>query len=224
MHLATTSDNHGIKKKGVSVSSKTSVQEHEKLNHTISTNDQYEDDDMITDYFLPDDDVEEENTTSEDPSLPANEYDGILNKKLQLHKTSGHENIPLDSTDRTHIELLHLLKSTGCSPKYMFNQIMQWAHKATILHNHDFRIFPQTRQKVVNDLYRKFDMKGLEPKEMDFCMPGSGETVKIIYHNIHEVIYSLLQDKDLMQPANLLFDGDDPFHKDVNSTARSSLF
>jgi hypothetical protein len=106
----------------------------------------------------------------------------------------------------------------------MFNQIMQWAHKATILHNHDFRIFPQNRQKVVNDLYRKFDMKGLEPKEMDFCMPGSGETVKIIYHNIHEVIYSLLQDKDLMQPANLLFDGDDPFHKDVNSTARSSLF
>ncbi len=123
---------------------------------------------------------------------------------LGLDRFSGEEKV--------HIELLHLLKELK-APLKAFSGILNWAAKA----NGQGHIFhpdcqPSCR-RVVHNLYCRYNMKGLIPKEKLFYLPYSRRTVPMIYFDAREVFASLLSCPLLNRDKNYLFDSleKDPF-------------
>ncbi len=102
---------------------------------------------------------------------------------LGLDRFSGEENV--------HIELLHLLKELN-APLKAFSGILNWAVKA----NGQGHIFcpdcQPSRCGVVHNLYCRYNMKGLIPKEKSFYLPYFRRTVPMTYFDAREVFASLL--------------------------------
>jgi hypothetical protein len=148
---------------------------------------------------------------SEDKEIP----DGIIldlyeemqelrSNPLGLDRFSGEEKV--------HIELLHLLKELK-APLKAFSGILNWAAKA----NGQGHIFhpdcQPSRHRVIHNLYCRYNMKGLIPKEKLFYLPYSRRIVPMIYFDAREVFASLLSCPLLNRDENYLFDSPekDPF-------------
>ena len=109
------------------------------------------------------------------------------------------------------IELLQLLKDLHC-PLKAFEIILTWAAKSNGS-GHTFREGCQpTRRKVIANLYERYNMNGLIPKEKKLYLPYTQRIVSMIYFDASEVFASLLSCPTLNQDANYFFDdAKDPF-------------
>ena len=121
--------------------------------------------------------------------------------------------------EKVHIELLHILKSLN-APLKAFSHILNWAAKA----NNSGHIFKEdcqpSREKVVQNLYCRYNMKGLKPKEKLLYLPYSQRVVSMIYFDAREVFASLLACPVLNRDENFMFDSPakDPFVEPTKSS------
>jgi hypothetical protein len=123
---------------------------------------------------------------------------------------------------RAKIELLKLLNKSK-APLYLFDSIMSWTKKAVNEYDLDFgndRIV--SRQKLVQELKIQFDLKGIEPFIKTVQLRGSNNQTEIVLHSFKEMFYSLLNDKELMNPNNLLIDETDIFDESIGITQKET--
>jgi hypothetical protein len=118
---------------------------------------------------------EESEDESEDEEIP----DGIILDLYEEVQELRLNPLGLDrfsGEEKVHIELLHLLKELK-APLKAFSGILNWAAKA----NGQGHIFhpdcQPSRRRVVHNLYCRYNMKGLIPKEKLFYLPYSRRTV-----------------------------------------------
>ena len=114
--------------------------------------------------------------------------------------------------EKVHIELLHVLKELR-APMKAFSDILNWAANANDK-GHFFKVECQpSREKVVQNLYCRYNMRGLTPKEKLLYLPYSRRVVPMIYFDARQVFASLLSCPLLNRDENYLFDSPakDPF-------------
>ncbi len=88
--------------------------------------------------------------------------------------------------EKVHIELLRILKSLN-APLKASSHILTWVAKANDS-GHMFKVDCQpSREKVVQMLYCRYNMKGLIPKEKLLYLPYSQRVVLMIYFDAREV-------------------------------------
>ena len=121
--------------------------------------------------------------------------------------------------EKVHIELLNVLKELR-APMKAFSHILNWAAKANDK-GHLFKVDCQpSREKVVQNLYCRYNMRGLTPKEKLLYLPYSRRVVPMIYFDARQVFASLLSCPLLNRDENYLFDSPakDPFAPPTRST------
>ena len=113
--------------------------------------------------------------------------------------------------EKVQIELLELLRELK-APLKAFSRILNWAAKSNAS-GHLFKVGCQpSREKVVKNLFTRYNMNGLIPKEKQLYLPYSNRTVSVVYFDASEVFASLLSCPTLNKDANFLFDDQkDPF-------------
>ena len=114
--------------------------------------------------------------------------------------------------ERVQIELLQLLRDLNC-PLKAFTLVLKWAAKSNGS-GHTFREgFQPTREKVITNLYERYNMNGLIPKEKKLYLPYTQRTVSLIFFDASEVFASLLSCPTLNQDRYYFFDKakDPPF-------------
>jgi hypothetical protein len=154
-------------------------------------------DNIPVDQPIPDDDDDAFAMSDGDDAFPpCNEDedvpDGIileLYQEMQDLQSNRHGFDRFSCEEKVHIKLLHLLKKLK-APLKAFSSILQWAGKA----NEQGCIFrPQcqpSRTRVIHNLYCRYNMKGLIPKEKEFFLPYSRRIVTMFYFNAREVFAS----------------------------------
>ena len=124
----------------------------------------------------------------------------------------GNENV---SNIRAKIELLKILNRAK-APLYLFDSIMSWTKKAVNEYDVDFgidRII--SRQKLIQELKIQFDLNGIEPFTKSIELRGSKNKTELVMHSFKEMFYSLLNDKELMDPNNLIIDENDIYDESI---------
>ena len=124
---------------------------------------------------------------------------------LDLDKFSQEENV--------QIQLLQLLNELR-APLNAFTAVLNWAAKANDC-GYFFKVGVQpSREKMIQKLYARYNMKGLIPKEKQLYLPYSKRTVSMVYFDASEVFASLLSCPILNKDELYMFhDKQDPFAK-----------
>jgi Plavaka transposase len=168
--------------------------------------------------------------------LPANisytdtlDNDSILLTHDESNSVTDPVDINVDNNDglmdaeyMVCVELLALLQKSKC-PLYMFNKIMNWARRANTIYQYKFQMqeYGINRTKILQTLTDKFDQAGMMPHTTQiYLSAGLKSNVEVVWHDFEQCLYSLLQDKDLMKPDNLLLPNNKPdknVFDDVNS-------
>ena len=129
----------------------------------------------------------------------------LCTNPLDLDKFSQEEKI--------QIQLLQLLNDLK-APLNAFTAVLNWAAKANDC-GYFFKVGGQpSREKMIQKLYARYNMKGLIPKEKELYLPYSKRTVSMVYFNASEVFASLLSCPTLNKDELYMFhDKQDPFAK-----------
>jgi hypothetical protein len=166
-----------------------------------------DDDFVVDDDGFPDDDADDQDVSEEGPDL------SVLDLYLKLFQLRAN---PLglarfSREEKVQIELLQLLRDLKC-PLKAFTLVLKWAAKSNGS-GHTFREGCQpTREKVITNLYERYNMNGLTPKEKKLYLPYTQRTVSMIFFDASEVFASLLSCPTLNQDENYFFDcAKDPF-------------
>jgi hypothetical protein len=130
-----------------------------------------------------------------------------------------------DNTDNSlpaKIELLKML-NTAKAPLYLYEQIIAWAKTAVNKYDVDFGIETNfSREKLLQELKSKYSLKNIEPKVQKLTLRGSLNTTDIITHSFKDSLFSLLNDKQLMQSKNLLISESDIYGLEKNPSNTNS--
>ena len=126
--------------------------------------------------------------------------------------------------ERVHISLLQIVRELNCSLD-AFLQIMTWAAKSNEAGYHFKAECVPSRKKMMQNLYNRYNMTGLTPKEELLYLPYSKRTVSIVYFNAKDVFASLLSCPTLNKDENFMFHGRDggPFAAPSKSTALGDI-
>ncbi len=128
---------------------------------------------------------------------------------LNLSTHSNRNSLP------AKIELLKIL-NTAKAPLYLYDHIMAWTKKAVNVFDVDFGVEPNlSREKLVQELKLKYHLQNLEPTIHTIKLEGSGNTTEIVKHCFKDCLYSLLNDRQLMQTKNLLLSPDDIYNPNI---------
>ena len=103
------------------------------------------------------------------------------------------------STERKYLDLIELMTSLNI-PKHAFKKFVAWGRsleKKDIEHSMSYK-------KVMDSLAIKFGLMKLYPSVSSLLLP-SGNTVQVTKFCFMTNLYSLLSDKNLMKPSNLVF-------------------
>jgi hypothetical protein len=120
----------------------------------------------------------------------------LQSNPLGLERVSCEEKVQIES-----LELFRDLKA----PHKAFSLIRHWTAKSNA-RDHAFMVGCQPSHKtVVRNLYTRYNMNGLMPKEKQICLPHSNRTVSVVNFNASEVFASLLLCPTLNKDANFLF-------------------
>ena len=168
--------------------------------------------------FVFDDNAVPEGNDADDQDIPETESEegpdlSVLDLYLKLFKLRAN---PLglarfSCEERVQIELLQLLRDLNCPPK-AFTLVLKWAAKSNGS-GHTFREgFQPTREKVITNLYKRYNMNGLIPKEKKSYLPNAWRIVSLIFFDASEVFASRLSCPTLNQDGNYFVDrAKDPF-------------
>ena len=121
--------------------------------------------------------------------------------------------------EQVYISLLQLLKEIK-APLNAFTRILNWAAKSNE-DGHQFQLDGMpTREKIIQNLYVRYNMKGLIPKEELLYLPYTKRIVSMIYFDAREVFASLLSCPTINQDENFLFHGREgaPFAEPLRSS------
>jgi hypothetical protein len=109
-----------------------------------------------------------------------------------------------DNLFRSGMELLNLLRRAK-APLYLFDQIIKWIKRSIYQYDIDFKhIKGMTRKTVMEKARKHYDMGGLHPQIIKVSLIGVDEDVDLVVHDFKQCLYSILTDKELMNPINLL--------------------
>ena len=143
-----------------------------------------------------------------------------LLEQLRGHLAKGHKNFEQSGQYKCQVELLQLLKKAGAS-LLLYDELMQWSYRSSVVHKYSFKELPQSRTKIMNKIIGEYNMEGMLPKTIEFQLPNCKKMVKVTVHDIRQAIYSLLTDPEVMKDENLIF-RDNPFEEPVHKPAHIS--
>jgi hypothetical protein len=128
----------------------------------------------------------------------------IINQLIK-HEESGYDSLLVNEAQYScGVELLDLLRRGKC-PIFLFDEIIKWTRRAIVHYNIKFdQSIDFTRDKMINAITTKYDMKGLFPITESLYLPGGHVNTVLVFHDFQQCIYSLLTDKDLMKDENLI--------------------
>lgn len=112
--------------------------------------------------------------------------------------------------EKVQVDLLHTLKKLK-APLICFQEILAWASRAHSMGYQFSGTTQPTRKTLMEKLYRKNCMTGLQPQEKKLRLPQSKQVVKMIYYDAKAVFSSLLSCPILNQDENYLFHEGNPF-------------
>ena len=149
-------------------------------------------------------DIEDDNELTLCCDISADEQQGTQKDFSNLFNNNANGNsLP------AKIELVKIL-NTAKAPLYLYDHIMVWAKTAVNKYDVDFGIEPiLSREKLIQELKSKYMLDKIEPEIQTVTLCGSGNTTEIVRHNFKDSLFSLLQDKHLMQNKNLLISVDE---------------
>ena len=145
--------------------------------------------------------------------------DNSLMNQFENHQQSKIEQLSNENQYlNAAVELMIILEDCN-APLKVFDDLMNWAVSCNEKEVYFDKKTKMTREKVVKDLTRKYDATGMVPKETMLTLTSTKEQVPISHSNFQQCLYSLLTDKDLMEPENLLMDTpvESNMYDDVNS-------
>ena len=116
---------------------------------------------------------------------------------------SNEESIIMTDDDVTHIELLTLCQKIR-APLYAYNSIMEWANRAR-QRNSLFSSAPRSRDWVMNQLYTRYDLHGIKPKQTNVELLDD-KSVPVVHFDFKAMMKSLLNDTSIMKEENLLLE------------------
>ena len=190
-----------------SVDSESEQQEHGSMVYDVVMNNSFQDD------F---DNFNESNVSSEDEDsiMTENRVGEQLDpnmKYLQMDVCEARQTMVFDNSDVANLELYNLLKKAS-APKYLFDKLIQWgkAHGPELCMNHGIQMRKTFIKNVGEKLYGKHFFRCSKPKQTNLLLP-SGRHIPVTTFSMRTCIASILLDKTLMDPKNLLLDVDDPF-------------
>ncbi len=136
-----------------------------------------------------------------------------LYEKLLLLRASPLDLDKFSQEENVRIQLLQCLNELR-APLNAFTAVLNWAAKANDC-GYFFKVGVQpSREKMIQKLYARYDMKGLIPKEKQLYLPYSKRTVSMVYFDASEVFASLLSCPTLNKDELYMFhDKQDPFAK-----------
>ena len=137
---------------------------------------------------------ESDQADNNNDAMSDDEENNYLINKLAHHESNQHKKTKLSEGEfGCGMELLGILNKAK-APLYLFDEIMDWAKKAPINHNHNFDVGSKiTREKVLVDGRRKFDLDGLTPKVIPYDLLHTKKRVGIVRFDALECVYSLLR-------------------------------
>ena len=150
----------------------------------------------------------EESANTEDDDSPSNAVMDAYAKMLEDPKNE----FGMDAytkEDKLQLELIKELRKIK-APLRAFDSFMKFCRKASDI-NFDYSQAPMQRTAFMKNLMEKAKTKPLVGKEKTMVLPGSGATIKMVYHSAPAMIASLLSDPELNQDESLLFRNRDPF-------------
>jgi hypothetical protein len=99
---------------------------------------------------------------------------------------------------------------------YLFDQIK--ACFRTTVHVSKVNLLDKSaslsRKAILKQIYRRFNLHGSQPIEIEATLPGSKDIVSIVTHDFKEQLYSLLSDPVVMRDEHLLFPKNELGHPD----------
>ena len=114
-----------------------------------------------------------------------------LYKELFELRANPHDLERFSCEEKVQIELLQLVRDLK-APLKAFNLILNWAAKSNES-GHIFHVGRQpTHKKVMKNLYDRYNMHTLIPKEKQLYLPYSQRVVKVVYFDASAVFASLL--------------------------------
>jgi hypothetical protein len=169
---------------------------------------------------MEDDNPHYANATDEDVNATEEGCNITLEQETLFDHNDDTFNISINNNGVTNslpakIELLKIL-NTAKAPLYLYDQIMAWTKKAVNVFDVDFGFEANlSRDKLVQELKVKYHLQNLEPTIHTLELRGSGNTAEVVKHSFKDSLYSLLNDKQLMQPKNLLITPDDIYNPNI---------
>ena len=104
--------------------------------------------------------------------------------------------------------MLIILKQAK-APLYLFDQIWKWTKQSAQVYNFNFASAENvSRSHCLKTIKNNFDMNEMEPIKKSIILEGPKQEIDVIVHKFEHCLYSLLSDKILMDPSNLLMPGD----------------
>ena len=180
------------------------------VDNEVSCHDDEEDVIAVEDAISSDED-EDEDDEREEITTEAGEPDtGVLElyRLLTNLRSNPLELARFSLEEQVYISLLQLLKEIK-APLNAFTRILNWAAKAND-DGHQFQLDGvPTREKMIRNLFVRYNMKGLIPKEKSLYLPYSKRIVSMVYFDAREVFASLLSCPTINQDENFLFYGRD---------------
>ena len=150
------------------------------------------------------------------------DIDETLLKQAEEHYLSGfNTSKSIDPEYISGVMLLSLLKKAKC-PIYLFDHIVDWARKSQTTYNTNFNSTKLSRKKCIDQIYKKYDLKGIYPNTTTIKCSGSNQEVTVVWHDFKQCLYSLLMDEELMQNSNLL--SSEVTEQDINDVNSGSVW
>ena len=131
----------------------------------------------------------------------------LYTQENNFRKKMGGSNSYWPINDLAKLELLKTLNRHGC-PNVLYDDVMKWAkfysHKQGLTLFDDLSI--QRRSTFLKQLIEKRDLQKLQPISKSLFFNDRDMEVKVTTFDFKQQVLSMLRDKDLMQPGNLVLD------------------
>jgi hypothetical protein len=123
-------------------------------------------------------------------------------KVASVHKSMKTDIVSIQPEMNTSLELITMLQSAN-APIHLYDKIIKWSLRNSNLLLKNKKL--PSREHLINHFANRYNMKSLYPYQIKCPLQGSETNIDLTCHSFSAAISSLLEDPDLMQANNLLF-------------------